>query len=98
MSAILAAHQAHMVAWGDVPTWIAVIGALVGAGVALRQLRAQQREIARQTRILERQQADEVDVLMYTGLGAPPGTPSPSEPGTPKVLHGQRPQRLAAAD
>jgi hypothetical protein len=62
---VLAAHQTHAIAWGDVPTWIAVIGAIVGAGVALWQLQGQRQEFARQTRILERSQADAVDFAWF---------------------------------
>jgi hypothetical protein len=54
---------AHHINWGDVPTWLAVVGAFIGTGVALRQLRGQQKDIARQTKQLERQQADKVEVL-----------------------------------
>jgi hypothetical protein len=50
----------HAVAWGDVPTWLAFSAAGTAAFVALRQLRGQQRDIERQTRALERQQADTV--------------------------------------
>lgn len=64
------AHHAHMVALGDVPTWLAVIGAAITAWVALRQF-------ARQTRVLERQQADQVDVRPLSVAISPPGTPPP---------------------
>lgn len=57
----------HSISWGDVPTWLAVIGAFVGAVVALRQLRGQQKDIARQTRILERRQGDQIDVTFMEG-------------------------------
>jgi hypothetical protein len=53
------AHD-RSVAWGDVPTWLAVSAAVIGAAVAL-QLNNQQKAIARQARALERQQADAVD-------------------------------------
>jgi hypothetical protein len=46
--------------WGDVPTWLAVVVASVGGGVALRQLRNQQDDMRRQTTQLERQQAEQV--------------------------------------
>jgi hypothetical protein len=57
-----------MVALGDVPTWLLVVIGAVGGGAALwqlglqrRQLRDQQEVIARQTRQLERAQADAID-------------------------------------
>jgi hypothetical protein len=53
------AHD-RSVAWGDVPTWLAVSAAVIGAAVALQQLNNQQKAIARQARALERQQADAV--------------------------------------
>jgi hypothetical protein len=53
-------------AWGDVPTWLLVIVGVVGGGAALWQLRLQriqlhdqQEVIADQTRIQERQQAEQ---------------------------------------
>ena len=54
------ATDAHKIAWGGVPTWIAVIGAIVGAAAALGQLRAQRKEIARQAWQLDRQQASRI--------------------------------------
>jgi hypothetical protein len=48
---------------GDVPTWLGVIAASVAAIFVYLQLRGQQVEIARQTRLLERQQADLIDRL-----------------------------------
>lgn len=58
-----------MINWGDVPTWLAVFAAVGAGGVAgwqLRlqriQLREQQQVLADQTRMLERQQAEKVDV------------------------------------
>jgi hypothetical protein len=58
-----------VVAWGDVPTWLAVAVATVGGAAALRQLKLQRDQlrdqevvIAAQTRQLERQQADSVDL------------------------------------
>ena len=47
---------------GDVPTWLAVVAATAAAFVALRALKAQNRETERQVAALERQQADQVDV------------------------------------
>jgi hypothetical protein len=51
-----------VVNWGDVPTWLAVFGGIAGGGAALWQLRLQRIQLADQTRIQERQQADAVDV------------------------------------
>ena len=69
-----------MVAWGDVPTWIAVIGGLTVAAAAVwqlglqrQQLRDQQRDIARQAAQLERQQANLVDVEPRAVNGAQAG-------------------------
>jgi hypothetical protein len=63
-----------MVAWGDVPTWLAVGVGTVGGVAALRQLtlqrdqlRDQQAVITAQTRQLERQQADAVDLTWRPG-------------------------------
>jgi len=50
----------HKIAWGDVPTWIAVVGAIVGAAGVLGQLHAQRKEIARQAWQLDRQQASHI--------------------------------------
>jgi hypothetical protein len=51
-----------VVDWGDVPTWLAVGGAFLGGGAALRQLKLQRIQLADQTRIQERQQANMIDV------------------------------------
>jgi hypothetical protein len=51
-----------VVDWGDVPTWLAVAAGFGAGGVALWQLRLQRIQLADQTRIQERQQADAVDV------------------------------------
>jgi hypothetical protein len=51
-----------VVAWGDVPTWVAVGGAFLGGWAALRQLRLQRIQFADQTRLEERRQADAIDV------------------------------------
>jgi hypothetical protein len=64
----------HQVNYGDMPTWLAVGAAVIGAAVALRQLRDQQKVIADQTRQLERQQADQVDVALCRSDMVPPGT------------------------
>lgn len=57
-----------MIALGDAPTWLAVIGAGIIAWVALSQF-------ARQTRQLERRQADEIDVVMVPSDVRLPGYP-----------------------
>ena len=69
-----------MVAWGDVPTWLAVVGGSVGGYAALRQLsmqreqlKDQQELIAQQNRLLERQQAGAVAVEFSATLGGPAG-------------------------
>ena len=69
-----------MVAWGDVPTWLAVGGAVVGGLAALRQLslqrqqlQDQQQVIAAQARLLERQQASQVEVTVQAISGAAVG-------------------------
>jgi hypothetical protein len=54
-------HPFH-VNLGDLPTWLAVLAAAIAAGIALWQLRGQQAEIRRQVTVLERQQADQIDV------------------------------------
>ena len=58
-----------MAAWGDVPTWLLLIVGVVGGGAALWQLRLQriqlhdqQEVIANQTRVQERQQAEQVEL------------------------------------
>jgi hypothetical protein len=55
-----AAHHFH-ISLGDLPTWLLFVGAIVAAGIALRQLRIQQKDSARGVRQLERQQADKVN-------------------------------------
>ena len=57
-------QHAGKINWGDVPTWLAVFGAAAAALIAFGQLRGQRNEIARQTRQLERQQANLVDSAM----------------------------------
>lgn len=59
-----------MVNWGDVPTWVAAgvaFLALIGAALAYRtqseQLRLQRMQLADQTRVQEREQANQVDVF-----------------------------------
>jgi hypothetical protein len=62
-------HYAHhrQVDYGDVPTWLAFAAAAIAGFAALWQLRSQQREISRQAKVLERQQATAVT------LGYSPG-------------------------
>jgi hypothetical protein len=59
-----------VVDWGDVPTWLAVAGAFLGGGAALWQLRLQRIQLADQTRIQERQQADAIDVAVTSVDGS----------------------------
>lgn len=73
-----------MVAWGDVPTWLAVGGGVVGGVAALRQLslqrqqlQDQQQVIAAQARLLERQQASQVEVTVQPISGAAVGVLPP---------------------
>ena len=54
----------------DVPTWLAVSGAIPAAGAALWQLRLQRIQLADQTRIQEREQANNVDVTVQAVDGA----------------------------
>lgn len=70
-AALALVHVAH---WGDVPTWLAFTAAGFGVWVALRQF-------ARQTRQLERTQADQVDVRLRDGGSLPPGMPARHEQG-----------------
>jgi hypothetical protein len=50
---------------GDLPTWLGVAAASMAAAFVFLQLRGQQQEIARQTLVLERQQADMVDIQQF---------------------------------
>jgi hypothetical protein len=66
-------HAFH-VNLGDLPTWLGVLAASVAAAFVFLQLRAQmlqlavqQDELARQLRVIERQQADQVDLLCSFG-------------------------------
>jgi hypothetical protein len=43
-----------VVAWGDVPTWLAVVGGFVSGGAALWQLKLQRVQMAGATRAQER--------------------------------------------
>ena len=66
------------IALGDLPTWALFVGAFAAALIALRQLRIQQDDSARQTRQLERQQANYVDFSWWPAadvmiLTNPPG-------------------------
>jgi len=80
-------HWVHLIAWGDFPTWLAVIGAIIGALAALRQLRSQQKDIARQTQLLERQQANAIDLLPDKATGAGSGV---LPPGSEELVHAAR--------
>jgi hypothetical protein len=58
-----------MVDWGDVPAWVTVVVAflaLIAAGLAYltqsKQLRLQQTQLKDQTRVQEREQANQIDV------------------------------------
>jgi hypothetical protein len=75
--------QGHAVAYGDVPTWLAVTAAAFGAIVALRQLREQQKDIARQASQLERRQADHIDVAWLTGWMYGPNAETPELTSAP---------------
>jgi hypothetical protein len=59
-----------MVNWGDVPTWLAVLGAFLGGGAALWRLRLQRIQLADQTRLQERLQANMIDVAAHSVDGA----------------------------
>ena len=70
------------IALGDLPTWALFFGAFIAALIALRQLRIQQDDSARQTRQLERQQANDVDFTWRSAAKVmiiPPGTDSAAE-------------------
>jgi hypothetical protein len=71
----LARHR--QVDYGDVPTWMAFAAAAVAGLIALGQLRSQQREIERQARVLERQQATSVTLGWSPGTGSDIGDPVP---------------------
>jgi hypothetical protein len=62
---LLSATQASSFHWklGDVPTWLAVVMAATAAMVALYALLAQKQETARQVAALERQLAENVDLV-----------------------------------
>lgn len=73
-------YSAFMVAWGDAPTWLLVGLGGIGGGAALRQLslqrqqlRDQQEVIRSQAQILERQQANKIDVRAIPVDGADAG-------------------------
>ena len=71
-------HQFNF-ALGDLPTWALFVGALAAGLIALRQLRIQQDDSVRQTRQLERQQANDVDTTWRHAtdiliLANPPGS------------------------
>ena len=67
----VAAHHAQEIAWGDFPTWLAVVAAAAAAVAAFWQLRLQrlqlhdqQKVIAEQALLLERQQANRIDLTI----------------------------------
>lgn len=64
--------EAFKINVGDLPTWLAFITAAVAAYFVYGQLKAQQAEIARQVRQLERQQADKIDVMLHADDAVPP--------------------------
>lgn len=70
----------HNTAWGDVPTWLAAAIVFIGLPAALLQLnmqriqlREQQHELREHHLLLERQQADKVDLIRDYG-DSPPAT------------------------
>jgi hypothetical protein len=70
------------IALGDLPTWALFVGAFIAAVIALRQLRIQQDDSARQTRQLERQQANDIDFTWRSAAKVmiiPPGTDAATE-------------------
>jgi hypothetical protein len=97
-----------MVNWGDVPTWCLVGLAAIGGAAALWQLQLQriqlgeqQKVIERQTRLQEREQADQIDMAPGSLSGAL-ATVLPPESGelahTVVVTNGsKRPVREVAA-
>jgi hypothetical protein len=64
---LVAQHIGHplQLAWGDVPTWLLFAGATVAAIIALRQLGVARDDSIRQTRQLERNQVDGVDITWH---------------------------------
>lgn len=79
------AHHSPQIAWGDIPTWALFVGAFVAALIALRQLRVQQVDSARQTRQLERQQANRVDFTWTQARGVLTLPPLPGGSGARAV-------------
>jgi hypothetical protein len=71
------AHE-HSVAWGDVPTWLASVVVFFGLPAALLQLnmqrvqlREQQRDLAEHRLLLERQQANKVNLTRESSDSSP---------------------------
>jgi hypothetical protein len=82
VAASTAAGHGFAIALGDLPTWALFFGAFIAAVIALRQLRIQQNDSARQTRQLERQQANDVDFTWRSSAKVmiiPPGTDAATE-------------------
>jgi malate synthase len=76
----VAGHGAQQVAWGDIPTWLAVVAAAGAAtaafwqlGLQSKQLREQQQVIKAQTLLLERQQANRIDLTIQNDPQGNPG-------------------------
>jgi hypothetical protein len=84
--------DAFKVNLGDLPTWLAFVAAAVAAYFVYGQLKGQRAEIARQTRLLERQQADQIDVSLHTDDAVPPASPqAKNEPNwTVYITNGSR--------
>jgi hypothetical protein len=57
------AHHGFHLNLNETAAWLAAAAAFATAWIALRQLRAQAKDLARQAAALERQQADHVDML-----------------------------------
>lgn len=66
-------HWIHVIKWGDFPTWLAVVGGGLAAVVAVRQF-------GRQTRQLERRQAERIDVRLRDDGPVPDGAPPRQRP------------------
>jgi hypothetical protein len=70
---VMAPHsEALSINLGDLPTWLGFIAAAIAAYFVYGQLKGQRAEIGRQTRQLERQQADQIDVMLHGDDAVPP--------------------------